>query len=71
LITEIARASGAPKSKGAGIKLFVKEGHKVSKNSKLLRIYAEKEEKLSDAIKILEKEKPIYIESMLLDRIGR
>jgi AMP phosphorylase len=72
LINKIARAAGAPKFKGAGIKLYVKEGHKVSKGSPLMKIYAEKEENLTNAVKIIEENKsPIYIESMLLDRIGR
>jgi AMP phosphorylase len=69
LIKGIARAAGAPKFKGAGIKLYVKEGHKVSENSLLMKIYAESEENLSNAIKVLKKETPFYIESMLLDRI--
>ncbi|MFX1294448.1 MAG: AMP phosphorylase [Promethearchaeota archaeon] len=71
LIKKIARAAGAPKYQGAGIKLFVKEGHKVSKDSILLKIHAEREENLSNAIKLLEKKPPIYIESMLLDRIRK
>lgn len=72
LVNKIARAAGAPKFKGAGIKLYVKEGHKVSKGSPLMKIYAEKEENLTNALKIIEENKsPIYIESMLLDRIGR
>jgi len=71
LINKISRLCGTPKYKGAGIKLFVKEGHKVAKGKKLMRIYAEKEEHLTNALKLIEKEKPIYIESMLLDRIGR
>ncbi len=71
LIKRIARSAGAPTYKGAGIKLYVKEGHKVSKGSVLMKIYAESEENLSNAIKILETEQPIYIESMLLDRIGK
>jgi AMP phosphorylase len=69
LIKGIARAAGAPKFKEAGIKLYVKEGHKVSENSLLMKIYAESEENLSNAIKVLKKETPFYIESMLLDRI--
>ncbi|MHA1129987.1 MAG: AMP phosphorylase [Candidatus Helarchaeota archaeon] len=71
LIKKLARAAGAPSFPGAGLKLFVKEGHKVSKEAVLLRIHAESEENLSNAIKLLEKGSPIYIESMLLDRIGK
>ena len=71
LINKISRALGAPKFKGAGIKLLVKEGHKVAKESVLMKMFAEKEENLTNAIKILDDNNPIYIESMLLDRIGR
>ncbi len=71
LIKRIARAAGAPKYPGAGIKLYVKEGHKVSEGSNLIKIHAESEENLSNALKLLESQSPIYIESMLLDRIGK
>ncbi|MBD3230508.1 MAG: AMP phosphorylase [Candidatus Lokiarchaeota archaeon] len=72
LINKIARTLGCPKFKGAGIKLFVKEGHKVSKGQPLMKLYAQKEENLTNALEIIEKNDPaIYIESMLLDRIGR
>ena len=73
LIKKVARAAGSPQYKGAGIKLYVKEGHKVSESSPLMRIYAESEENLSNAIKLLEheRESPFYIESMLLERVGK
>jgi len=71
IIKRIARAAGAPKFAGAGIKLYVKEGHKVSEGANLFTIYAESEENLSNALKLLEDQSPIYIESMLLDRIGK
>jgi AMP phosphorylase len=70
LIKKLARAAGSPQFKGAGIKLYVKEGHKVTENQPLLKIYSESEENLSNALKLLEKNAPFYIESMLLDRIG-
>lgn len=70
-IKQLARAAGAPKDQGAGIKLLAKEGHKVSEGEKLMIIYAESEENLSNALKLLEKKSPIYIESMLLDRITK
>ena len=71
MIKKIARAAGAPKYKGAGIKLYVKEGRKVSEDSILMTIHAESEENLSNALKLLEEQSPFYIESMLLDRIGK
>jgi hypothetical protein len=36
-----------------------------------MRIHAESEENLSNAIKLLEKESPFYVESMLLERVGK
>ncbi|MHA1267495.1 MAG: AMP phosphorylase [Candidatus Helarchaeota archaeon] len=71
LIKMIARTAGAPKYKGAGIKLYVKEGHKVSEGSKLMTICAESEENLTNALQVLEGQSPFYIESMLLDRIRK
>jgi len=71
IIKKIARAAGSPQYTGAGIKLYMKEGHKVSENSLLMTVYAESEENLSNAIKIIERESPFYIESMLLERVAK
>jgi len=68
-IKMIARLAGAPKDKGAGIILHKKIGTKASRGGKLLTIYAENKEKLDVAKKYAKANKPIIIESMVLERI--
>lgn len=70
-INEIARAAGAPRDKGAGVRVLLKEGRKVDKNDPILEIYGEHEVKLEDALAIAMRRSPIRIEGMLLERIGR
>ena len=53
-ITKIARAAGSPKDKGAGIIMRKKIGDKVAKGEVLMEIFAEKNHKLNNAIKIAE-----------------
>jgi AMP phosphorylase len=69
-INEIARVAGAPKDKGAGVRIFLKEGRKVEKGDPLLEIYAEHEAKLDDALSIIRRNFPIKIEGMLLEKIS-
>ncbi len=69
IITEIARAAGAPKDKGAGVYIYVKRGRKVNAGDKILEIFAERATKLQDAIAILQRRNPIVIEGMLLRTI--
>jgi len=68
-ITAIARASGAPKEKGAGITLKWKRGNKVKKSETLLEIYAQRPSKLREAHNLALKMKPVTIEGMLLHKI--
>jgi len=53
-LVEIARLAGAPKDKGAGVRLYKKIGDPVRKNEPLFTIYAEKDVKLQRAIDRLE-----------------
>ncbi len=69
-IKEIARTAGAPKDKGAGVKLLHKEGRKVEKGEPILKIYADYEKKLSNALEVVNESPPFRIESMLLRRIS-
>ena len=69
-ITEIARATGAPRDKGAGVRIMLKKGHKVDKGEPLFEIYAEHEAKLSDALALAKRSPPIKIEGMLLEKIS-
>jgi len=53
-LTDVARAAGAPKDKGAGILLHKKLGFKVEKDERLFTIYAEKSRKLERVKKIID-----------------
>lgn len=73
-IAQIARAAGAPKEKGAGVKLKVKLGEHVRKGAVLFEIYAERNTMLEAALKLAETLKPFGVgkkwkEQMLIDRI--
>lgn len=68
-INEIARAAGAPRNKGAGLRVILKEGRKVSKGEPLLEIYAEHETKLGEALAIAKHRPPIKIEGMVLEKL--
>ena len=65
-ITAIARAAGAPEDKGAGVYIYYKKGRKVEKGKTIMTIYAESEEKLTEAYNLALKLNPITIEGMLL-----
>ena len=73
-IAQIAREAGAPKEKGAGIKLKAKLGEHVKKGDVLFEIYAERNTRLEAALKLAEKLHPFGVgkkweEQMLIDRI--
>ncbi len=68
-IVDIARAAGAPKDKGAGVQIHKKKGQYVEKAEPLITIYAEKEWKLSNAIKCAQREYPVVVEGMILERV--
>ncbi len=74
VIASIAKTAGAPKFKGAGVYLYKKIGEPVKKGEKLFTVFSEKESKLEEVSKLLEKETPIMIgkkygERMKLKRI--
>jgi len=71
-ISEVAKAAGAPKDKGAGVTLHKKLGDPVKKEEKILTIYAEKLRKLERASNLLAEEIPIGIgekREMLIHRV--
>lgn len=68
-VNEITRAAGAPRDKGAGLKILFKEGRKVEKGEPLFEIYAEHETKLDEALAIAKRHPPIRIEGMLLEKM--
>jgi AMP phosphorylase len=74
VISQIARAAGAPKTKSAGVLLNKKLGDKVTKGDILYRIYSKSAQKLESSVILAEKFNPIGItgkfgEKMLVDRI--
>lgn len=67
-IVKVARASGAPKDKGAGILLHEKKGHYVKAGDTLFTIYAEKDWKLEEAIEVATREPPMTVSGMIMER---
>jgi AMP phosphorylase len=75
-LVKIARATGTPKDKRSGLKLYAKTGDKVYEGKPMFRIYAEKSNKLDNAIKQLQSLEPVEIGEkvgvdMLKKRIGK
>jgi len=73
-IVQVAREAGAPKEKGAGVKLKVKLGEQIKKGEVIFEIYAERNTKLEEAINSAKKLQPVGVskkleEQMLMDRI--
>ncbi|MDP2841116.1 MAG: AMP phosphorylase [Candidatus Methanoperedens sp.] len=68
-IVEIARIAGAPIDKGAGVWIHRKKGETVNKGEPLITIFADKSWKLTNALKSAEKDYPIIVEGMLLERV--
>ncbi|MEM0086474.1 MAG: AMP phosphorylase, partial [Zestosphaera sp.] len=66
-LSRIAMVAGAPLDKGAGLRLYVKRGHKVKEGQTLLEIYSNSESLLDEALRLVEVLKPIVIEGMLLE----
>ncbi|WP_321431309.1 AMP phosphorylase [uncultured Methanolobus sp.] len=69
-IVQIARLAGAPNDKGAGVRIHKKRGEAVEAGQPVLTIYAEKEDKLADAIKNAREDIPIVVEGMLLEKVA-
>lgn len=68
-IVSVAKASGAPSDKGAGVMLYKKKGQRVEVGDLLFTIYADNETKLSRARDLAIKYKPFDIEGMLIKRV--
>ena len=69
-IIDIARAAGSPADHGAGIHMNKKPGETVKKGEVLYTIYAEKDWKLSAALKIAEETRPVKVSGMLISRVA-
>ena len=67
-ISRIARATGAPKNRGSGVLLYVKQGDKVRKGDLLFEIIAESETKLNMAIEFSETLEPVEMQKVILGK---
>jgi len=68
-LVRIARTSGAPRDKGAGLLLHKKEGEEIGEGEPLLTIYADAEWKLNAAVKLAYADWPVRIEGMILEEV--
>jgi AMP phosphorylase len=69
-LSSIAHTAGAPEYKGAGIYIYKKRGGYVKKGQPIMKIYAERSSKLTEALSQANKTNPITIEGMLLKRVS-
>ncbi|MFH1307197.1 MAG: AMP phosphorylase [Candidatus Micrarchaeota archaeon] len=69
LLARVARATGAPADKYAGIYLHCEKGDMVKKGDTLMDLYSNSEHKLSIAIKVLQGFEPIEMEKVVLDSL--
>ncbi len=67
-IVKIARTAGAPKDKGAGVYVHKKKGEIVKVGDDLITIYAEKDWKLDNAIEVAQREQPVLVSGMILEK---
>lgn len=66
-MTQIATAAGAPKDKGAGVRLYVKRGHRVRSGQLIMEVYSSSESRLTDALRLVNRLNPVAIEGMVLE----
>jgi AMP phosphorylase len=69
-VVEVARASGSPKDKGAGILLYKKVGDHVKKGEPIFTVYSEKSSKLNHALNVLKSERIMMIGQKMEMLIG-
>ncbi|WP_406657540.1 AMP phosphorylase [Methanolobus sp. ZRKC2] len=69
-IVQAARFAGAPNDKGSGVLIHKKRGELVEKDQSVLTIYAEKKEKLEEAVKYCREYPPIFVEGMLIEKVA-
>ena len=67
-IVQVARASGSPSDKGAGLLIFKKRGQRVEKGDVLMRIHADNEAKCIRAKELALRYAPLKVEGMLIEK---
>jgi len=60
-VNSLARVTGCPTDKIAGLRFYVSVGDKIKKSDKLLTIYAKSKSRLNEAVKFYNTKKPIKI----------
>lgn len=60
-VVDVARAAGAPKHKGAGLKLYKKTGDHLKAGDPILTLYADRESRLDEALTTLRKTRIISV----------
>ena len=68
IISKIARAAGAPKSRGAGVLMHVRQGDKVKIGDVLFEVIAESETKLGIALDIARKTEAVEMDKVILTK---
>lgn len=69
IINAIAKASGCPHSKYAGVEIFKKQGAKIEEGDLIFKIYSESQSKLKRAETIYNQNSPIIFGGMLIERV--
>ena len=69
-MSKLARISGAPRDKGAGVFILRARGDRVERGDKLFTLFAESEAKLDFTLKALKDLEPIEMRKMLLGSVG-
>ena len=68
-ISQVARATGAPKDKSAGVYLHVKVGDSVKAGHPLFTLYSHSNRRLDDAIQLTNKLQPIKVGGVILNTL--
>src|SRR3989344_281392 len=69
VINKIARVSGAPGDKLAGVTLFVESSQKIKSGDVLFEIHAENEQKLQDALNIAKTNTAVEFNNIVIERV--
>lgn len=69
VINEIAKAAGCPSSKSSGVWIFKKQGGKIKEGDLIFKVYSDSESRLKKAEKVYNKDCPIILGGMMIERI--
>lgn len=69
-VAAVAKAAGAPSDKGAGVVVHRKRGRLVQEGEALMTVYADREDKLEDALEAAAARPPFGVEGVVIGRVG-